>query len=165
MLEGAPQDGNTAYQFLVDEQVAILWHAYCDFESSPEQNRATLTALVAKVREQATSSSRLISTISRTFLHQHDGAAALDVPADFEPRDGDNKRLQLRMMQRLIAWHLTEGGRQRFGNWSAPGAGKTLAALLTARLARSRLTVAICPNNVIPTWQAQIDRTFKTRLS
>ena len=163
LLEGAPQDGNTAYQFLVDEQVAILWHAYCDFESSPEQNRATLTALVAKVREQATSSSRLISTISRTFLHQHDGAAALDVPADFEPRDGDNKRLQLRMMQRLIAWHLTEGGRQRFGNWSAPGAGKTLAALLTARLARSRLTVVICPNNVIPTWQAQIDRTFKTR--
>ena len=163
LLEGAPQDGNTAYQFLVDEQVAILWHAYCDFESSPEQNRATLTALVAKVRERATSSSRLISTISRTFLHQHDGAAALTVPADFEPRDGDNKRLQLRMMQRLIAWHLTEGGRQRFGNWSAPGAGKTLAALLTARLARSRLTVVICPNNVIPTWQAQIDRTFKTR--
>jgi hypothetical protein len=64
------------------------------------------------------------------------------------------------MMQRLIAWHLTEGGRQRFGNWSAPGAGKTLAALLTARLAQSRLTVVICPNNVIPTWQAQIDRTY-----
>ncbi len=157
----------TAYQFLVDEQVATLWNVYCDLESaaSTKTSSTTPTALnittfVAKVREQASSMSRLLSTVAQTFLRQHDGAAALHVPVGFKPRGGDNKPLMLRMMQRLIAWHLTEGGRRCFGNWSAPGAGKTLAALLTARLVQSRLTVVICPNNVIPTWQAQIDRTY-----
>jgi len=163
-VDGAISD-ETAYQFLVDEQVATLWNAYCDLESKPLASAATPTSLnittfVASVREQATAASRLLSTVAQTFLRQHDGAAALHVPVGFKPRGGDNKPLVPRMMQRLIAWHLTEGGRQRFGNWSAPGAGKTLAALLTARLAQSRLTVVICPNNVIPTWQAQIDRTY-----
>lgn len=159
----------TAYQFLVDEQVAALWNVYCDLESAastkttPSSTTPTalnITTFVAKVREQASSTSRLLSTVAQTFLRQHDGAAALHVPVGFKPRGGDNKPLMLRMMQRLIAWHLTEGGRRCFGNWSAPGAGKTLAALLTARLVQSRLTVVICPNNVIPTWQAQIDRTY-----
>jgi hypothetical protein len=163
-VDGAISD-ETAYQFLVDEQVATLWNAYCDLESKPSTSATTPTSLnittfVASVRKQASSTSRLLSTVAQTFLRQHDGAAALHVPVSFKPRGGDGKRLELRMMQRLIAWHLTEGGRQRFGNWSAPGAGKTLAALLTARLAQSRLTVVICPNNVIPTWQAQIDHTY-----
>lgn len=164
-VNGAISD-ETAYQFLVDEQVATLWNAYCALEPKSATTSKTtptslnITTFVASVREQASSTSRLLSTVAQTFLRQHDGAAALHVPVGFKPRGGDGKRLELRMMQRLIAWHLTEGGRQRFGNWSAPGAGKTLAALLTARLAQSRLTVVICPNNVIPTWQAQIDRTY-----
>lgn len=163
-INGAISD-ETAYQFLVDEQVATLWNAYCALETVAPTSKATptdlnITTFVASVREQASATSRLLSTVAQTFLRQHDGAAALHVPVGFKPRGGDNKPLRLRMMQRLIAWHLTEGGRQRFGNWSAPGAGKTLAALLTARLVQSRLTVVICPNNVIPTWQAQIDRTY-----
>jgi hypothetical protein len=92
-VDGAISD-ETAYQFLVDEQVAVLWNAYCDLESKPSTSATTPTSLdittfVASVREQASSTSRLLSTVAQTFLRQHDGAAALHVPVGFKPRGGE----------------------------------------------------------------------------
>ena len=66
--------------------------------------------------------------------------------------------MTLRMMQRLVAWHMLRNN--RFGNWSAPGAGKTIGALFAATMLESQLTIVLCPLQVVPTWQKEIDNAY-----
>ncbi|MEP6576215.1 MAG: DEAD/DEAH box helicase family protein [Nitrososphaerota archaeon] len=47
-----------------------------------------------------------------------------------------------------------------FGNFSATGAGKTLSAILASRIINSRLTVIVCPNDVVDQWRRSILEVF-----
>lgn len=49
------------------------------------------------------------------------------------------------LMQRLCAFRVKS--RQRYGNWSGMGSGKTGGAVLSSRVLGARLTVVVCPNN------------------
>jgi hypothetical protein len=143
-------------QFIVASLCAGYWADYCRHEST--NNRDQLTALVSSLR--ATDSTSLLwGAVATKFLQEHDAAAALPIPKGFQPRGKDRRPLVLSMMQRLAAYHMTQ--RQRFGNWSAPGAGKTIAALYAAALLKSKLTLIIAPLSVIENaWVPQIKQCF-----
>jgi len=143
-------------QFIVASLCAGYWADYCRHEST--NNRDQLTALVTSLR--ATDSTSLFwGAVATKFLQEHDAAAALPIPKGFQPRGKDRRPLVLSMMQRLAAYHMTQ--RQRFGNWSAPGAGKTIAALYAAALLKSKLTLIIAPLSVIENaWVPQIKQCF-----
>jgi superfamily II DNA or RNA helicase len=49
-----------------------------------------------------------------------------------------------------------------FGNFSGTGAGKTLSAILASRLIDSKVTVIVCPNDVVEQWKRNILDTFPT---
>ena len=43
-----------------------------------------------------------------------------------------------------------------FLNLSGTGAGKTLSAILASRVINSKMTLIVCPNDVVSTWQKTI---------
>jgi hypothetical protein len=43
---------------------------------------------------------------------------------------------------------------------SAPGAGKTLSAILSSMVLKSKLTIIVCPLNVVKTWEDEIQATY-----
>ena len=45
-----------------------------------------------------------------------------------------------------------------FGNFSATGAGKTLSAIIASRVIDSKMTVIVCPNDVVDQWKRNISR-------
>ena len=47
-----------------------------------------------------------------------------------------------------------------FGNFSGTGAGKTLSAILASRVIDSKMTVIVCPNDVVDQWQESILEVF-----
>jgi superfamily II DNA or RNA helicase len=47
-----------------------------------------------------------------------------------------------------------------FGNFSATGAGKTLSAILASRVIDSKMTVIVCPNDVVDQWSRSILEVF-----
>jgi len=47
-----------------------------------------------------------------------------------------------------------------FGNFSGTGAGKTLSAVLASRVISSKLTIIVCPNDVVEQWKRSIAETF-----
>jgi len=47
-----------------------------------------------------------------------------------------------------------------FGNFSGTGAGKTLSAVLASRVIESKMTVIVCPNDVVNQWAERIVEAF-----
>ena len=47
-----------------------------------------------------------------------------------------------------------------FGNFSGTGAGKTLSAVLASRVIGSKMTVIVCPNDVVNQWAKHIVEIF-----
>lgn len=152
--QGKTLDEDTCYQFFIDAGLAELRDGYCDAEIVGD---ISPTDFLARLRAEIQSESKLSRTIAKRFIEEIEGAAALHVPRYFKPTK-DGKPMTLRMMQRLIAWHMLRS--DRFGNWSAPGAGKTIGALFAATMLESQLTIVLCPLQVVPTWQKEIDNAY-----
>src|SRR5919199_1805757 len=47
-----------------------------------------------------------------------------------------------------------------FGNFSGTGAGKTLSAVLASRVIDSKMTLIVCPNDVVGQWEKSILEIF-----
>lgn len=90
------------------------------------------------------------------FCKEYEGAKSLEIPAGYSFPEQPN------LMQRYLAYLIkTE---RRKGNWSDPGTGKTLSAILASRVIGANLTVICCPNNVIDTWQRQLKQAYPDSL-
>jgi len=90
--------------------------------------------------------------VKRAFEDEYRGATSLDIPKIADESITPN------LMQRLICFKVLM--EKRLGNWSGTGAGKTLSAVIASRVVKSKLTVIICPNNVIPEWEKTVPRAF-----
>ena len=152
-LDNLPADLDAQrYQLIVDTIVSAYWAEYATLESQVRNGQPptmTIKKFVAMQRAEAASSNNFSATVAGEWVKQHDGAAALKLPRGFKPP------FPLMMMQRLVAYHLSQ--RDVLGNWSAPGAGKTMAGLFAAAVLGSKLTVVICPLGVVSTWQRAIE--------
>jgi superfamily II DNA or RNA helicase len=50
--------------------------------------------------------------------------------------------------------------RNQTGNFSGTGAGKTLSSVLASRIIDSKLTLIVCPNDVVAQWAKNIVEIF-----
>ena len=57
-------------------------------------------------------------------------------------------------MQRFVAYKINT--RPYFGNFSGTGAGKTLSAILASSVIDSKMTVIVCPNDVVDQWKNRV---------
>ncbi|MBX9924072.1 MAG: DEAD/DEAH box helicase family protein [Rhabdochlamydiaceae bacterium] len=90
--------------------------------------------------------------VKSAFLEEYEGANNLILPSIADQSITPN------LMQRLICFKMLK--EKRFGNWSGTGAGKTFSAIIASKLIGAKVTVIICPNNVIPEWEKTIPRAF-----
>jgi superfamily II DNA or RNA helicase len=63
-----------------------------------------------------------------------------------------------KLMQLYVAHKINT--RPHFGNFSGTGAGKTLSAILASRIIDSKMTVIVCPNDVVKQWKDKIIEAF-----
>lgn len=61
-------------------------------------------------------------------------------------------------MQKFVAYKVKS--LPYFGNFSGTGAGKTLSAILSSRVINSKMTVIVCPNDVVSQWANNIKEIF-----
>jgi hypothetical protein len=98
--------------------------------------------------------------VRAAFRAEFEAARALVPPTgwNFEPLGPGTGVEQPLLMQAHVATQLAE--RRRIGNWSGTGAGKTVSAILGARLIDAGfgdgVVLVVCPNNTQDGWKSTI---------
>lgn len=134
-----------AVEFLLSSAKAKLWRcAYRD------QVQALLQAGAYKGGEFS-------ERVREDFIQELQGAIELPVPDGYS-FSIDGKLTLPNLMQRHAASLVLS--KRRVGNWSGTGAGKTLSAIYSSRLADARLTIICCPNSVVDGWKRVIQSIF-----
>ncbi|MEV6138997.1 zinc-ribbon domain-containing protein [Nocardia sp. NPDC051990] len=148
-----------AADFLTAAAAAQIWRiAYrLDSASISDGERCRLQAELDKTI--APREGEYAERIRERFRSEYEQAIALAVPEDWSFRPAGARAITApNLMQRHVAAQVL--ARKRVGNWSGPGAGKTVSAILAARLLEAGrgdgLVLVICPNNVVAGWTAAI---------
>ncbi|MFY9795873.1 MAG: hypothetical protein WAK17_16595 [Candidatus Nitrosopolaris sp.] len=109
-----------------------------------EQDQGKKGTTVNTVRSQSVTGKKFHDTVVETFLSEYDGMESLEVPEGYafpEPP---------RIMQKYAAYRIKRD--LYFCNLSGTGAGKTLSAILASRVIDSKMTLVVCPNDVVNQW-------------
>jgi superfamily II DNA or RNA helicase len=131
-----------AMEFYLDYSVDELWrHA---FKNGQEAAR--------RVRLAGKNGNKYHDIVVDTFLRDYQGSTELKIPV------GYSFPYPPTLMQRYVAYKVTN--LPYFGNFSGTGAGKTLSAILASRIIDSKITVIVCPNDVVDQWRRNILDTF-----
>jgi hypothetical protein len=157
--------------FLISESVAGLWKlAYAEdlgnIEVAPGESVVDQTALPQE--------NQFAEMVRAEFRRQYDDAVSVLIPTgwDFRPPDEPDVVGHPNLMQRHAATLLRD--RRRVGNWSGTGSGKTVSAILGARLigageyheatddhdGKPGLIVVMCTNSTVATWASVIQDCF-----
>jgi hypothetical protein len=131
-----------AMQFYLDYSVDELWR--CAFKSEHET--------VTKVRRAGKNGNKYHDAVIESFLTDYDGSTNLKMPS------GYSFPYPPTLMQRYVAYKSII--LPYFGNFSGTGAGKTLSAILASRVIKSKITVIVCPNDVVEQWKRNILESF-----
>jgi superfamily II DNA or RNA helicase len=97
-----------------------------------------------------------------TFLKDYYGAKNLKIPNNYIFRY-DSKLVEPFLMQKYAAYKIKQ--LPYFGNFSGTGAGKTLSAILASRIIDSKVTLIICPNDVIAHWDKNVKEIFSDSIT
>ena len=82
-----------------------------------------------------------VKRVQSEFLDEYTRAKELKIPNNYSFKYKPN------LMQKLTAAKVIHD--KRVGNWSGTGAGKTLSAVLAARLINAKNVVVCCPNSLV----------------
>ncbi len=134
-----------AVEFLLASALTKIWkHAFQDEDDAVAQaENFDGDEYAEKVRSQ--------------LLDEYRRAVGLSIPPGYR-FEIDGLPAQPNLMQRYVATRVQDS--KRLGNWSGTGAGKTLSAILAARLAGAGLTVICCPNSSVDGWRREILKAF-----
>ena len=91
-------------------------------------------------------------TVAQTFLSEYQNTHELKIP------EGYSSNLIPTLMQKFVAYKINTF--PYFGNFSGTGAGKTLSAILASRIIDSKMTVIVCPNDIVSQWENEVKRMF-----
>jgi hypothetical protein len=86
------------------------------------------------------------------FFDEYDEAMSLQIPNDL------NRNYIPNLMQRLVT--IRNIREKSYGNWSDTGTGKTLASLITGRVANAKNVLIICNNATVDGWVKSIKDYF-----
>ena len=126
-------------QFFVSHFVYKLWKSVFG-----EQDQGKKGTTVNTVPSQSVTGKKFHDTVVETFLSEYDGMESLEVPEGYafpEPP---------RIMQKYAVYRIKRD--PYFCNLSGTGAGKTLSAILASRVIDSKMTLVVCPNDVVNQW-------------
>ena len=89
-----------------------------------------------------------------TFLEDYNGTRYI---LDNLPRNYSYE-YKPKLMQAYVAHKILR--KKYFMNLSGVGAGKTLSAILASRVINSKMTVIVCPNDIVGQWETTIMKVF-----
>jgi superfamily II DNA or RNA helicase len=104
------------------------------------------------VSERGRNGQRFHDTVVELFLTEYHNTENIEIPNGYA--FGKTPTL----MQKYVGYKITAN--PSFGNFSGTGAGKTLSAILASRLINSKMTVIVCPNDIVGQWVREIYKTF-----
>ena len=131
-----------AIEFYLAYSVNELWR--CAFRDEE--------IAVDKVRVEGKNGNKYHDTVVDTFLSDYEGTRRIEVP------EGYAFPYRPTLMQSFVAYKVKTN--PFFGNFSATGAGKTLSAVLASRAIGSKMTLIVCPNDVVEQWAKNIKEIF-----
>jgi hypothetical protein len=129
-------------QFYLDYSTDKLWKsAFRDRENT-----------LAVVRKEGKNGNKYHDNVVETFLFDYQGIQNMAIPKGYSfPYSPTLMQLYVAHKVKTIPY---------FGNFSSTGAGKTLSAVLSSRVIDSKMTVIVCPNDVINQWAKSIVEIF-----
>jgi SNF2-related domain/Phage-integrase repeat unit len=131
-------------QFFVTRSISKLWKNVFSEQDQEERKGTT----VKTVRSQGITGKKFHDTVVETFLLEYDGMESIQVPEGYAFPDGPP-----RIMQKYAAYRIKRD--PYFCNLSGTGAGKTLSAILASRVIDSKMTLVVCPNDVVDQWATE----------
>ena len=131
-----------AIQFYLGYSIGELWKL-----AFQNEQKTVNDIRLAKRKENKYS-----DTVVETFLDTYDGIKEIKMPARY------SFPYLPTLMQSYVAYKVKN--LPYFGNFSGTGAGKTLSAILASRIIDSKLTVIVCPNDVVDQWRRNILEIF-----
>ena len=141
ILESINVDAETM-QFFVRAFVNDLWkRAFIDKEKT-----------FLEVQHKGKNGQKFHDEIVETFLSEYENTQKLKIPNEYS---SDQKP---KLMQKFVAYKINTS--PYFANFSGTGAGKTLSAILASRIIDSKMTVIVCPNDIVTQWENEIKRRF-----
>lgn len=134
-----------AIQFYLSYSIDKIWkEAFQNLESEQET--------VKKIRLSGKNGNKYHDEVVETFLRDYVRSRQIGLTSDYIfPKEPT-------LMQLYVAYKVKS--LPYFGNFSATGAGKTLSAIIASRVIDSRMTVIICPNDVVEQWKRNILESF-----
>tara|TARA_Y100001936_G_scaffold136189_1_gene132980 strand:+ start:1429 stop:4047 length:2619 start_codon:yes stop_codon:yes gene_type:complete len=138
-----------AIQFYLNYSINRFWKQAFDDE------KKTIT----QIEKKGKTGNKFADTAIGTFLRDYYGTRKLKLPKGYEFTNPKTKKLiEPFLMQWYIAHKLKK--ESYFGNFSGTGAGKTLSAILASRVIKSKMSLIICPNDVVDNWETVIMEIF-----
>lgn len=131
-----------AMKFYVNYSLAQLWKNA--FKNEQET--------VNKIKNEGKNGNKYHDQIVETFLSDYEGIRNLKIPEEYSFPESPF------LMQLYVAYKMIH--ENSYGNFSGTGAGKTLSAVLSSRVTDSKLTVIVCPNDVVEYWKERILEIF-----
>ena len=142
-------DDELAMKFYLNYSINRFWRKAFD----DEQNT------VKELEVEGKSGNKFTDTAVSTFLNEYYATRKLKIPNEYAFRDPrTNKLIEPFLMQLYITQKLKQ--EPSFGNFSGTGAGKTLSAILATRFMKSKMTLIVCPNDVVDHWNKHILEIF-----
>jgi len=135
----------------VDDEAMQFYLAYCI-------NRLWKDAfinekkLVEGIKKHGKSDNKFRNVVVSSFLRDYEGAKNLKIPQGYSFPD------EPFLMQKYAAYKIKK--LPYFGNFSGTGAGKTLASILSSRVIDSKMSLIVCPNDVVNHWKKYISEIF-----
>jgi superfamily II DNA or RNA helicase len=131
-----------AIQFFLRGSINDLWkRAFKEKEET-----------VIEVKNKSKNGHKFHDTVIEIFLTEYENTQKLKNPKDY------SSKLKPNLMQKYVAYKISSS--PYFGNFSGTGAGKTLSAILASRIINSKMTVIVCPNDIVLQWENEIKRAF-----
>ena len=142
-----------AADFLVASFAARIWRSA--YQLNPDTDPALRERINNEIEALRIPTDNEYSERVRTrFIKEYDAAIECVPPQGWSFRPSSTKIVAPNLMQRHVATQVVL--KRRYGNWSGTGAGKTVSAVLAARLigagTNGGIVLVVCPNNVVQGW-------------
>ena len=131
-------------QFQISCSVRDLWKTVIENEAIN----------VAKIKAEGKNGNRFHDEVKETFLSEYEQVQQIrrKLPEGYAFPSNP------RTMQLYVAMRIKKN--PYFANLSTTGTGKTLSAILASRVIDAKMTVVVCPNDIVKQWEEQIKKAF-----
>ena len=148
VLESISED-KEAMKFYIAYKVNQLWKSAFVDE----------TKTINEIEKQNKTGNKFRDAVTEKFLKDYNNTKKIKIPKGYDfkhPKTGE--LISPFLMQSYCTYKIKNDF--NFGNFSGTGAGKTLSAILASRVINSKLTLIVCPNDVVEHWTKNILEIF-----